>query len=294
MPAWVVIAGIAGFFRPQIYYPLKPYTNWAFSLTMLGIGAVLNFEDFLPVLRKPHLVLLGTLTQFGMMPLSGFLVAKSLNLPGPLLVGLVMTGAVPGAMASNVISYVAKADVAYSIALTTTSTFLSPFLTPFFVYFFVHKIVEVKFLAMMASILQMVIIPLFLGFLLKHFFKKCVESVKEFFPAFSTLFIAYICGLIIALNQDYILRISAVIFLAVFMHNLAGLLSGFGLGKLYGFDKRRRRTLSIEVGMQNAGMGAVLSLKFFSSQTALVSALFATWCVITASFLAELWSRKSE
>jgi len=156
MPVWVVLAGVIGFFNPEIYYPLKPYTNWAFSLTMLGIGAVLNFEDFLPIFKKPHLVLLGTLTQFGVMP------------------------AVPGAMASNVISYVAKADVAYSISLTTTSTLLSPVLTPLFVYIFVHRIVKVPFLSMVLSILQMVIIPLFLGAILKHFFKKSVEKIKEF------------------------------------------------------------------------------------------------------------------
>ena len=294
MPLWVVIAGIIGFFRPQVYYPLKPYTIWAFSLTMLGIGAVLNFEDFLPVLKKPQFVLLGTLTQFGVMPLGGFLIGKLLNLPAPLLVGLVMAGAVPGAMASNVISYVAKADVAYSISLTTTSTFLSPVLTPVFVYVLIHKIVRVKFLAMMITIFQMVILPLLAGFLLKHFFRKTVERMKEFFPAFSTVFIAYICGLIVALNQKKFIEVSAAIFLAVFLLNLAGLLSGYFFGGIYGFDRKRRRTLSFEVGMQNAGMGAVLSLKFFSSQTALVCALFATWCVITASFLAEIWSRKSE
>ncbi|MCD6423236.1 MAG: bile acid:sodium symporter family protein [Elusimicrobia bacterium] len=293
MPVWVVLAGVIGFFNPEIYYPLKPYTNWAFSLTMLGIGAVLNFEEFLPVFKKPHLVLLGTLTQFGVMPLGGFLIGKIMNLPAPLLVGLVMTGAVPGAMASNVISYVAKADVAYSISLTTTSTLLSPVLTPLFVYIFVHRIVKVPFLSMVLSILQMVIIPLFLGAILKHFFKKSVEKIKEFFPAFSTLFIAYICGLIVALNQKYILSVSIILFSAIFILNLAGLFSGYSLGGIYGFDEKRRRTLAIEVGMQNAGMGAVLSLKFFSSQTALVSALFATWCVITASFLAEIWKLKT-
>ena len=146
---------------------------------------------------------------------------------------------------------------------------------------------------MVLSILQMVIIPLFLGAILKHFFKKSVEKIKEFFPAFSTLFIAYICGLIVALNQKYILSVSIILFSAIFILNLAGLFSGYSLGGIYGFDEKRRRTLAIEVGMQNAGMGAVLSLKFFSSQTALVSALFATWCVITASFLAEIWKLKT-
>ncbi|MBN2406186.1 MAG: bile acid:sodium symporter family protein [Elusimicrobia bacterium] len=292
MPFWVVLAGIAGFYRPDLYYPLRPYTTWLFSLTMLGIGAVLDFEDFRPVVKKPHLVLLGTVTQFGIMPLAGYLIGKALNLPAPLLIGMVMAGSVPGAMASNVISYLAKADVAYSIALTSTSTLLSPLLTPAFVYLFAHQVVEVKFWAMVVSIIEMVILPLAAGFFIKNLFKNAVTKIRAFFPAFSTLFIAFICGLVIALNRDYVLKISLVIFFAIFLHNLAGLFGGYGMGGIYGFDRRRRRTLAIEVGMQNAGMGAVLALKHFSSQTALVSALFATWCVITASILAEVWAKK--
>ncbi len=293
MPLWVVLAGVVGFFRPAVYFPLEPYTEWAFGLTMLGIGAVLNFEDFIPVIKRPQLVLLGSLAQFGVMPLAGYLIAKMLSLPDALLIGMVMTGAVPGAMASNVLSYIAKADVAYSISLTTTSTFLSPLLTPALVYLFAHRVVDVKFLAMMLSILKMVILPLAFGFAIKHFFKKTAEGLKQFFPAFSTVFIAFICGLIVALNQKYISSITGIIFAGISLHNLTGLLAGYNLGNTYGFDVKRKRTLSMEVGMQNAGLGAVLSLKYFSSQTALVSALFATWCVITASILAEIWSKKS-
>lgn len=293
MPVWVVIAGISGFLRPQLFYPLKTYTEWFFAFTMLGIGAVLKYEDFVPVLKKPHLVILGTCTQFAIMPLSGFLLATWLNLPEALIIGMVIVGSVPGAMASNIMCYLAKADVAYSIALTTTATLLSPLLTPVFVYIFAHHLIEVDFLSMVFSILKMVIIPLVAGFMLKMTFKQAVKKAEHFFPAFSTVFIAFICGLIVALNQKYILRMTPLIFLAIVLHNLIGLCSGNGLGRLYRFDIRRRRTLAIEVGMQNAGMGAVLALKHFSSETALVSAIFATWCVVTASIVIEIWSKKN-
>ena len=293
MPLWVVIAGMVGLFKPSLYYPFKPCTEWLFAFTMLGIGAVLNFDDFLPVLKKPHLVILGTLSQFAIMPLFGYIIAIALNMPKELFIGMIMTGSAPGAMASNVISYLAKADVAYSIALTSTSTFLSPLLTPALVYILAHSVIEVSLLQMAVSIVKMVIIPLAVGFTMKRAFGRRIEGMISFFPAFSTLFIAFICGLVVALNQQYILRISSLVFAGVFLLNLSGLLLGYGAGKVYGFDTRRRRTLSFEVGMQNAGMGAVLSLKFFSPQSALVSALFATWCVITASILAEIWSRKN-
>lgn len=293
MMIWVVLAGIAGFFHPEWFTLLKNYTDWLFAFTMLGIGAILNFDDFRPVFRKPHLVLLGTLAQFLIMPAAGYFTAGMLHLSRDLTLGLVMTGSVPGAMASNVISYLARADVAYSIALTTASTFLSPLLTPAFVYLFGRTLIRVDFAAMFLSIIKMVIIPLLAGFCLRHFFKKQVEKLAKFFPALSALFIAFICGLVVALNQKYIGQLGFSIFAAVFLVNLLGLSLGYLAGMIYGFDNKRKRTLALEVGMQNAGLGAVLSLKHISAQAALPNALFATWCIITASVLAMFWGRKN-
>lgn len=291
LPLWVILAGIIAYFFPQGYTILKSYNEWLFMFTMFGIGMVLNLKDFEPVLKKPQMVLLGTIAQFGIMPVLGFFIAKFLMLPPELALGVILVGAVPGAMASNVISYLANADVAYSIALTSCSTFLAPLLTPTFTYIFGHTYIPIRFWPMFFSIIKIVILPLVLGLTLKHYFGQKIEGIKKIFPAVSTLFIAFICGLVVALNRDYLLRISLIVFTAVFLHNLFGLFLGYGAGILYGFSERRRRTLSIEVGMQNAGLGAVLALKHFSSSTAIVPALFATWCVITASILAEVWRR---
>lgn len=261
-------------------------------ITMLGIGVVLNPEDFFPIIKKPYLPLLGTLTQFVIMPLAAFLIAKILNLPPTLALGLIVAGAVPGAMASNVIAYLARADVALSIAVTTCSTFLAPVLTPVFTFIFARTYMHVDFFAMFKSIMLMVVIPLVVGLTFKKHFRKKIEKIQSVFPAVSTLFIAFICGLIVALNKDKLIDITGMVFLAVALLNLIGLLGGYGAGRIYGFDEKQRRTLAIEVGMQNAGLGAVLALKHFSAEAALPSALFATWCVITASILAALWNRK--
>ncbi len=289
---WVLLVCAIGFIHPPALIIFKPYLDYFFMFTMLGIGFVLNPEDFIPVIKKPHLVLLGTLAQFLIMPFSGWLFALILNLPKDLAVGLILTGSAPGAMASNVISYLAKADVAYSIALTTTSTFFAPVLTPFFSSFYAKAYIDIKFLPMFLSIIKMVIIPLFIGLTMKHFAHEKIEKIKSFFPALSTLFIAFICGLVVALNKNYLIQVSFIIFIAVFLVNFFGLIFGYLAGIIYRFDTKRKRTLSLEVGMQNAGLGAVLALKHISDQSALPCALFAVWCIVTATILAQIWSKR--
>lgn len=290
MVLWVLAAAVMGYYVPGALVMFAPFTEWFFALTMFGIGAALSVKDFEPVLKKPHTVLLGTLAQFSIMPLLGFLLAKALGLPPELAAGMVLAGAVPGAMASNVISYLARADVAYSVALTSTSTLLSPVLTPVLIYIFARSFIPIDPAAILLSILKMVIVPLFLGMAVKKTLSNRMEGVLKIFPAISALFIAFICGLVVALNRDYLKGITVLIFAAVFLHNFFGLILGYGAGKLFGFDIKRKRTLAFEVGMQNAGLGAVLALKHFSVQTAVPNALFATWCIITASVLAEVWS----
>lgn len=291
---WVVLAVIAGSLFPKPFILCKSYTELLFAVTMFGIGMLLSLEDFSPIFHKPHLVLLGTLTQFAIMPASGFVVAKALNLPRELAIGVILTGAVPGAMASNVLSYLAGADVAYSIALTSTSTFLSPLLTPFFTHLFAHTLIKVDFLSMFFGIIKMVILPLILGFVIKLVFKDRLQNIIKVFPAISTIFIAFICGLVVALNNEYLAKINMLIFVAILLHNLIGLSLGYAAGKLYGFSQKRCRTLSLEVGMQNAGLGAVLALKHFTPQSAIPNAFFAILCIITASILARIWSTKKE
>lgn len=260
---------------------------------MLGIGAVLTPSDFRPIFRRPHLALLGTLAQFGIMPLTGFLIARALHLPPELALGFILVGSVPGAMASNVISYLAKADVPYSITLTTCSTILAPIATPALTFVFGRTYVAIPFWPMLLNIVQIVIVPLVLGLAVRHWFGRAVEGISWLFPLLSSIAIALICGLVVALNTDKLAQVTWLVLIGVAAHNAIGLLGGYFAGRLYRFDPTRCRTLAIEVGMQNAGLGAVLALKHFSAQTALPNALFATWCIVTASILAEIWAGRS-
>jgi len=293
MVLWVILAGVIGYFYPPALTIFKPYKDWFFMFTMAGIGVVLNIEDFIPIVKRPYWVLLGTIAQFAIMPLLGFLIAKGLQLPPNLAIGIILVGSTPGAMASNVISYMAGADVAYSVALTSTSTLLSPLLTPLCTYIFGSVYISVPFWDMFMSIIKMVILPLMVGFGIRYLLKERINRIVDIFPAISSLCIAFICGLVVALNADKFKEVSLLIFSAVVLHNFFGLVLGYGAGVLYRFDEKRRRTLSIEVGMQNAGLGAILALNHFSTESALPNALFATWCIITASILAELWQWKN-
>lgn len=293
MPLWVVALGVFGYLYPPPLVWFKPYLEWMFAGTMLGIGCAMNFSDFRPLRQRPQLVLLGILVQFIVMPGCGFLIGKALRLPPDLFLGMILVGVVPGAMASNVIAYLAKTDVAYSIALTSTATLLSPILTPALTYLYASTVIHIDYVAMLMSILKIVILPLLIGFGLKHYFKQRIERIHDVFPALSTLCIAIICGMVVALNQSKMASLTLIVFVAIFTHNLLGYAGGYLGGMLLRFDLRRRRTLSIEVGMQNAGLGAVLAIKHFSPETALIPAIFATWCVITASLLARYWGRQA-
>ncbi len=289
---WVLLAVGIGYFWPPVLVSMKNYMEWLFACTMFGIGMVLSPKDFEPIFKKPRIVILGVLAQFLIMPVLAFMIAKILNLPPALALGLILAGAVPDAMAAGVISYLAEADVAFSVALTSLITFVSPVVTPALTYFLGKAFIPISFWPMFISIIKMVIVPLLLGLWIKSRLGKRIEKWIPIFPAFSTLFIAFICGLVVALNKNALGSVSFLIFWAVVLLNLFGLVLGFGAGKVFKFDEKQCRTLSIGVGMQNAGMGAVLAIKHLTPEAAIPNAFFATWCIVTASILAGIWRRK--
>jgi bile acid:Na+ symporter, BASS family len=292
MIVWVLVAVGVGYAWPQALAPLKNYSDWLFAFTMFGIGMVLSPKDFHTLLRKPQTVGLGTLAQFAIMPTLAFLIAKGLNLPPQVALGLILAGAVPDAMAAGVVSYLAEADVALAVALTTGTTLISPLVTPALMVLFGQAYVPLQFGPMFLSIMKMVIVPLTIGLAIKHYLGRRADKFIPLFPAISTVFIAFICGLVVALNHEAILNMSGMVFIAVILLNAGGLVMGYGAGKLFRFEHPQCRTLAIGVGMQNAGMGAVLAIKHFSPEAALPNAFFATWCIVSASVLAGIWRKR--
>ncbi|MHC4743926.1 MAG: bile acid:sodium symporter family protein [Planctomycetota bacterium] len=288
---WVVLFGGIAYVWPGPFVALKPCNKLFFSLTMFGIGAVLQIEDFGRIARRPVIVLIGSAAQFTIMPLGAFLLARLFRLETEIAVGLILTGSAPGAMASNVMCYIAKADTAYSVSLTTVSTLLCPLLTPGLTLILASSRLPVPFWDMVFDVMYMVVGPLLAGFAVRHYFKAKIEKILPVFPAISATFIIFICSLVIALNKSRLAEVTAIILAAATILNIYGMLGGYAVGSAFRMEKRRRRTLAIEIGMQNAGLGTVLALEHFGEKATIPAAIFVFVCIITASATAFFWQR---
>ncbi|MEJ2055049.1 MAG: bile acid:sodium symporter family protein [Calditrichaceae bacterium] len=288
---WVIIGGLIAYFFPDIVLIFKNYMEYFFALTMFGIGMVLSVDDFINIFKNIKVVLIGVIAQFTVMPILAFIIAYLFSFSDEFSLGLILTGSAPGAMASNVLSYLAGADVAYSVSLTTSSTLLSPILTPLLTLLLANQLFEIPALDMFISVLWMVILPLFTGIIVNHFFKNKMKSFSQVFPAVSTTFIVFICAVVIAGKHDYLPSLNLNIFIAAVLLNVLGLSLGYLIAKLSDFDLLKRRALAIEVGMQNAGLGSVLALKHFNEQVALPAVIFVFICIFSASLLVPYWTR---
>ena len=258
------------------------------------MGMTLKPDDFKRVLKQPELILLGVSLQYILMPLIAWMLAKILNLPIALATGLILLGACPGGTASNVICYLAKANVALSISLTAVSTLLAVVLTPVITLFYVDQSVVVEVVNMMKSLLFIVILPVLSGVLINTYFNRRIEFIKPILPLISVLFIIFIIGVIVAKNNSKLLELGLLLFCAVTLHNVIGLIAGYTLPKLMGYDKMTCKTLSIEVGMQNSGLAVVLANQYFSAVAALPGALFSVWHNVTGAILATFWVRTND
>jgi len=261
------------------------------GIVMFGMGMTLTFDDFKRVFTKPKLIGLGVSLQYILMPLIAWVLSLILQLPLPLMAGLVLVGSCPGGTASNVICYLARGDVALSITLTSVATLLAVIFTPIMTWLYIGQKIPVSIIAMMISIFMIIIIPVSLGVLLNIYFGDTLVRVKRTFPFISVLAIIIIIGIIVARNQPQLPQLAVPVILAVILHNSFGLLSGYLLPKFLGFDKKICRTMAIEIGMQNSGLGVALADKFFMATAALPGAIFSIWHNISGAFLAVFWSR---
>jgi BASS family bile acid:Na+ symporter len=310
---WVIVFGVVAYLWPGTFIKLEEWMtwffastielflphalrlgkgmDWFFAFTMFGIGVVLQAEDFKRIAQRPVIVLIGTVAQFTIMPLGAFLLARLFHLSPELTVGLILTGSAPGAMASNVMSYIAKADTAYSVSLTTVSTLLCPILTPGLTLLLAKSELEVPFLEMVLYAVKMIVVPLFVGFGTRHLLKKKIDKILPIFPAISVTFIIFICSWVIAINKEKLAEITGIILTVGIILNVYGMLTGYGVGSVFRMNLQRRRTLAIEIGMQNAGFGMLLAKEHFGPEEAIPAAIFVFICIITASAMSAIWQK---
>lgn len=293
-PLWAVLFSILAYFQPSLVIGFKSWVIPLLILIMFCMGITLKLDDFKRVFKKPKIIALTVILQFLFMPLFAFLVSKIFNLSDELLVGMILVGAVSGGTASNVIAFLAKADVALSITMTIVSTLLSIIITPYLTLLYVGQMVPVPAFDMLLSILKIVFIPVIIGIILNHFLNKYIEKRHDIFALLSILSIVFIIGIIIGLNESKISTIALSLMLAIACHNLLGLFTGYYFAKLFGYDKTVCKTVAIEVGMQNSGLAVVLAMKYFTALSALPGAVFSIWHNISGAILAGIWSKQEE
>lgn len=289
----VVLSGLA-LWRPHLFTWIKPHIPLGLGVIMFGMGLTLDFEDFRDIVRKWRLVGLGVVLQFTVMPLAALVLARGLGLPAEAVVGLVVVGACPGGTASNVIAYLARANVPLSVTMTLASTALAPLLTPAIIYFVLGKEVAIDFAGMVESVFWIVVFPLIDGLILRRIFRRRLEPVLHWFPSVSITVIALLVACIVGLNRESLMAFPVLVFLAVALHNGLGLAAGYAAGRLLGHRESDCRTLAIEVGMQNSGLGVALAAKYFGAASALPGALFSLWHNISGVFLASCWRRRKD
>jgi BASS family bile acid:Na+ symporter len=279
---------------PEFLVDYKPTIIPLLGIVMFAMGMTLSVEDFKRVLKSPRVIGLGLLLQYGLMPLLAFIIGLLLALPTALMAGLVLVGTCPGGTASNVICYLARGDVALSITLTAISTLLAVLLTPILTWLYIGQEVPVPIVDMMLTVIKIIILPVTLGIIVNRYFGQYLLQAKQFLPMVSVIAIVFIIAIIVALNSQQISQLAFPIIIAVMLHNGLGLASGYTIAKCLGYDEKICRTLAIEVGMQNSGLGVALATKYFTAITALPAAFFSIWHNITGSLLAAYWTRKSK
>jgi BASS family bile acid:Na+ symporter len=288
----VILFSTAGFFQPALFTWSVPFIPLFLGIIMFGMGMTLTGDDFKVILIKPGAVIIGVLSQYTVMPLAALLIVTAFNLPPEIAVGVILVGTCPGGTASNVITYLSRGDVALSVSMTTVSTLLSPLITPLFTLWLAGRWIPVAAGGMFLSILKIVLLPVVLGILLNHFFREQIQRLVRVLPLVSVIAIVVIVGGIIGINAERMLTVAAITVAVVILHNFIGLMTGYSIGRSLQLDEHRRRTLAIEVGMQNSGLALTLALLHFTPAAALPAALFSVWHNVSGSLLASFWSRR--
>ena len=271
---------------------IAPYISILLGVIMFGMGLTLSLEDFKAVFKQPLAVFVGVAAQYIIMPGVAYLLAVGLNLPPEVAVGVILVGCCPGGTASNVMAYLARANVALSVAVSSVATLISPILTPALIYLLASQWIPVSAGDMLLSTVQIVLIPIILGLIFKWILKDKAEKGAQVLPLVSVIGIVGIVSAVVAVNRENILESGLIILGVVIIHNLVGLVLGFFISKWFKFPYADAKAVSIEVGMQNSGLAAALAAAHFSPLTAVPAAIFSVWHNLSGPMAAHYWSKK--
>lgn len=262
------------------------------QLVMFGMGAQMNVKDFMGVVRMPKAVLIGIAAQFTIMPLVGFTLARMLGFDDEIGAGIILIGACSSGLASNVMVYIAGANLALSVTLTALAQLVAPVLTPMWMKLLAGRMVEVEFFAMMKDIIFMVLLPIVAAFIYNAIRKERWQRLHRIMPILSMAGIIYFTAVTTAAGRDHLLKIGALLFMAAALHNTFGYILGYWAARLFRLDRDSCRTVAIEVGLQNGGMASGIAGTMGKLATVgLAAAIFSPWMNVSGSILANYWRK---
>ena len=294
-PAFVSAVAVFTYFFPNTFAWVKGNAQTSIlGFIMLTMGLTLSKEDFRILISRPIDMLIGVTAQYLLMPLIAWTISKTFSLPHPIAIGLLLVGCCPGGVSSNIMSFLCKGDVAFSVGMTTITTLLAPIMTPILMLHLAGENIDVDAIGMFKSILIVTILPIALGLGLNAALNKSTRfnEIKKTLPGVAVIGLACIVGGVVSAHGQKIVTSAVIIFAAVFLHNTLGYILGYITGLLAKFSNSKCRTVSIEVGMQNAGLATVLSAKHFPTmpEAAIASAVSCVWHSISGALLAGIFN----
>ena len=288
-----VVALISLFYPKTSLWVQTSWINYLLMVIMFGMGLTLKPDDFVLILTRPKDVLIGCLAQFTIMPLLAYILSIIFHLDTALMAGVILVGACPGGTASNVITYISKGDVPLSVCMTSINTLLAPVLTPLITFITLQTTIKVDVVSMFIGILNVILVPIVLGFILNKFFYKITQNVVKILPSISVIGICLIIASVVSHNSEKIYTSGIVILTVVVIHNLLGCLSGFVLGKILKLNPAKTKALSIEIGMQNSGLATSLANTAFNhlASATVPGAIFSVWHNISGAILSSIYRK---
>lgn len=288
----VFLVVIWAYFMPNAFLWAVPHTVLLLGVIMFGMGMTLHAKDFKLIVQRPKEVMIGCIVHYTIMPLLAYALVIAFEMPPELAVGMVLLGSCPSGTASNVMGFLAKADVPLSVSITTCSTLLAPIMMPFIVWALAGQWVEVSFMAMAMTVMKVILIPLVLGLIVHRMMgEKHVASLSKVLVLISAFGVLVIVGGVIAINGPKILELGAFIVIMVLLHNLGGFLIGYFVTGKLGLGKKQQHSVTLEVGMQNDALAISLVSVFFAPAVAIPAAVGAAIHQITGSILAGIFAR---
>ncbi len=291
---WMLLASLLAFFVPSIFIGFGGIIPYLLGVVMLGMGLTVSLDDFKLILKEPKPVIIGVFLQYTIMPFAAYAVVKLFHLPADIAIGVLLVGCCPGGTSSNVVSYLAKGNVSLSVTITSISTILAAILTPVLMFLLAREWMNVSLLAMFLSVVKVVLFPLLLGILIQKYMKRVAHVGTDILPLISVVAISIILGAVVASSKALIVETGLLIFVVVILHNVLGYTIGYALAHLFKLNYKDKKTVSIEVGMQNSGLAASLATVHFNPLAAVPGAVFSFIHLVTGPLLARYWAARTK